>query len=272
MSSETLDQTTNKSSSTLGWMDALSGLGAVGGAAASVATQQIAFATVPLSVAVMLKIFSRQQQVQALTEANQSLNSTVVTVQKKLVSLAEEAQQVSKEHRRLIDGLNQANNQHNLETLTLGEKLEEHNARLAEQAGQLDAFDSMLQSIKEISAVGLAEAHMMSAEAHVNRGSHQEKLGHIEIAIEEYTQAIKQSPNYAEAYLCRAMAKVQLGRKQSAVIDFNVATKHFFEAGDLANYQRSKDLVSNLHREEEAESTNSKAEANDLVSVNGLFD
>ena len=271
MSSEITDNL--KRSTGLNWMDTLSGLGAIGGTAASVATQQVAFATVPLSLALVLQILSRQQKVNALVEANLALADTAAAVQTDLSALTEETQQVGNEHQRLISELTQENNKHNLESITLKERLDGHSGRLAEHAGQLDAFDSTLQSIKEISAVGVAEAQFLSAEAHLNRGTHQEKLGHLEIAIEEYTQAINQSNTYAEAYLRRALAKTELGRKQSAVIDLNLATKYFFEEGDLTNYQRAKDIANNLHKvEEEAGTATEKAEESELVSVSGLFD
>lgn len=273
MSSETQDQTNLKSSTGLNWMDTLSGLGVIGGTAASVVTQQVALATVPLSLAMLLQIMSRQQKVNALVEANLSMADAVLAVQKNVNALTEETQQVGNEHQRLISELSQENNKHNLESITLKERLDEHAGRLAEQAGQLDAFDSTLQSIKEVSAVGVAEAQAMSAEAHVNRGNHQEKLGHLEIAIEEYSQAITQSNTFAEAYLRRALAKAELGRKQSAVIDLNLATKYFFESGDLTNYQRAKDIANNLHKvEEEASTATEKTEEAELVSVSGLFD
>ena len=78
--------------------------------------------------------------------------------------------------------------------------------------------------------------------------THQEKLGNLKVAIDDYTQAIESQKNYAEAYLNRGIAKSKLGRKQAAIIDINLATKHFFEAGDLSNYQKAKDIVANLYK------------------------
>lgn len=61
-------------------------------------------------------------------------------------------------------------------------------------------------------------------------------MGRHEIAIAEYTQAIKIDPSYAEAYYNRGKSRYKLGDKQGAMSDYNQAANFFLEQGDMENY------------------------------------
>ncbi|NJN23189.1 MAG: hypothetical protein HC810_00665 [Acaryochloridaceae cyanobacterium RL_2_7] len=276
MPSEIKDQTHLKESTQFNWMDALSGVGVLAGTAASIATQQITIAAAPLSVALLLQIFSRQQKVNALVEANLLLADAMASASSNLSITTEDFRQVSQGHQKQIDELTKVSQIQQKETLELKEMVDENEVCLAKHTWQLEAFDGILQSVKEISAVSTTEVQALSAEAHLIRGKHHEKLGHLEIAIEEYTQAIYQMDTYADAYLHRALAKAELGRNQSAVVDLNMATKYFFEEGDLKKYQIAKDMASRLHQGDDAFTfdleKDTADEALELGSVSGLFD
>ena len=256
-------------------VDQLSYAGLVGSTVVSLVTQQAAFATVPISLVLMAQIFSRQKKLAALVEAHQRSAESVQQVGQTLESLAEKTAQTLDRNEKTLDHLTQENNQHNLESITIKERLDQQSQTIAKQAGQLDAFDSTLSDIKEITAVGSLASQSTSAESHFTRGTHQEKLGHLEIAIEDYSQAIEQSPDFAKAYLRRGMVKAELDRKQSAVIDLNLATKYFFESGDLTNYQRAKNLSDTIHTgglvERVTEEEETPSTTPELVSINGLF-
>lgn len=265
-----------KAATDLKWLDKLSYVGLLGGATASVITQQAAFATVPFSLILAAQIFSRNQKISALVEANQQNHQSVQMVGQTLDALTQKVEQTFQEQENTLDHLTQENNRHNLESITIKERLDEQAKTIAELAGQLDVLDTTLINIKEITAVSNLDSHAASAESHFTRGTHQEKLGHLAVAIEDYSQAIARSPNYAEAYLRRGLAKTELGRKQSAIIDLNLATKHFFEAGDLRNYQRAKDISTNIHAmgtlASNMEGSEDGSDGNSaLVSINGLF-
>lgn len=263
-------------STALTWVDKLSCVGLIGGTTVSLITQNVACATVPFSLILTAQIFARQKKVAALVEAHQSIANSVQMVESTIDSLTQNTEETLQEQERAIDILTQADNKHNLEAITLKERLEEKAKTIAEQAGQLDALDSTLSNIKGIAAVASLDNEVVSAEVHFTRGTHQEKLGHLEVAIKDYSQAIEYSPDFAEAYLRRGLAKAELGRKQSAVIDFNIATKHFFDVGDLVNYQRAKDIAAKTHAAEcpvESVINQDEAEVKEpqLVSINGLF-
>ncbi|MBS3026007.1 MAG: serine protease [Dolichospermum sp. DET50] len=63
------------------------------------------------------------------------------------------------------------------------------------------------------------------ADAYYNRGSVRNELGDKQGAINDYNQAIKINPNYALAYNNRGVVRNELGDKQGAIDDYNQAIK-----------------------------------------------
>ncbi|QSV53880.1 MAG: serine protease [Dolichospermum sp. UKL201] len=63
------------------------------------------------------------------------------------------------------------------------------------------------------------------AEAYYNRGGVRYELGDKPGAIDDYTQAIKINPNLAEAYNNRGLVRSKLGDKPGAIDDYNLAIK-----------------------------------------------
>ncbi|MEM9137946.1 MAG: hypothetical protein AAGB01_11445, partial [Cyanobacteria bacterium P01_F01_bin.42] len=177
----------------------------------------------------------------------------------------------------------QQKNEQDLEFASIRKALEEQSQKVSGHTEELEIFNETLTSLKNIMASNNSATLTASAQSHFTRGTNQEKLGHLEVAIDDYSQAIDRMKDYAEAYLRRGMAKSKLGRKQSAVIDLNLATKYFFESGDLGNYQRAKSIAANIHKinynDGPADSVDLESEQHsheeerksELVSINGLF-
>ena len=63
------------------------------------------------------------------------------------------------------------------------------------------------------------------ADAYYNRGITRNELGDKQGAIDDYTLAIKFNPNLAQAYYGRGIVRNELGDKQGAIDDFNLAIK-----------------------------------------------
>lgn len=63
------------------------------------------------------------------------------------------------------------------------------------------------------------------AEKYFNSGLANSKIGEIELAIEDYTQAIELKPEYAEAYYNRGGAWLRLGEWEKARSDLEIARK-----------------------------------------------
>ncbi len=63
------------------------------------------------------------------------------------------------------------------------------------------------------------------AEKYFNSGIENSEKGQIELAIEDYTQAIKLKPDYADAYYCRSKAWLQIGEEEKAKSDMKTASE-----------------------------------------------
>ena len=61
------------------------------------------------------------------------------------------------------------------------------------------------------------------AEKYFNSGVENSKNGEVELAIEDFTQAIELKPDYAEAYYYRGGAWLRLENREKAEVDLSVA-------------------------------------------------
>jgi tetratricopeptide (TPR) repeat protein len=66
-------------------------------------------------------------------------------------------------------------------------------------------------------------------------------------ALDDYTKAIEITPEYAEAYRDRGLAKAELADKKGAIADLRKANQLFFERGDIDSYHQTRDSLKNLH-------------------------
>jgi len=105
------------------------------------------------------------------------------------------------------------------------------------------------------------------AEAYYNRGIAYQNLGEKQGAIGDYTEAIRINPSYADAYYNRALIRADLGDKKGGVEDLREAAKFFFEEGDIASYQKARDLSKNFHKL----GSQSTTDAFEEVAVERLF-
>ena len=86
------------------------------------------------------------------------------------------------------------------------------------------------------------------SEHHVNTGVEYVEAGHHEIAIQEYTKAIRLDPDYALAYYNRGSSYAHLGEYQAAINDFdNVIQIDPDNADAYHNRGRSYDQLGERH-------------------------
>lgn len=255
-------------------VEALSVLGSIGGSIASVVFQEVVFASIPLSLSVALNLANRRRLLDAINQSNQTaiahLTQQNVATQTELGTLTEqltEVRQLTTDMGQSISNLSIAHlTQQNVETQaklgTLTEQLIEVRqltTNLGQSISNLEKYTQVThaENTKIVEIVGcLQEISTCSqtisinsndANAYYNRGLNYEQLEDKESAIRDYTEAIRINPNYAEAYYKRAIARADLGNKKGAVEDLREAAKLFFDKGDIANYQKARDLSKKFH-------------------------
>lgn len=89
------------------------------------------------------------------------------------------------------------------------------------------------------------------AEKYFNSGVENSKKDEIELAIEDYTQAIELKPDYAEAYYNRGGSWLRLGEWEKARYDLEIARKMKYNPivqSDeiLKKYERAWKTLSNI--------------------------
>ena len=219
------------------WLDiveALSVLGAIGGSAVSLVSQQVVFASIPLSLSVALNLLNRRRLLDLVRQNNQTAIAEVV--------------QFSREHQTNLETLSgqMTEIQQLTHTLDKGTKeLQSYTQSLSQEQKQIGEVVACLNEL-EHSAQAI-RANPQNAKSYYNRGLTHQRLGDKQAAIADYTEAIQLHPSYAKAYYNRGLAESHVGDRQGAVEDLRTAAKFFFEQGDLANYQKARDLSKRLH-------------------------
>ncbi len=255
------------------WLDAveaLSVVGAIGGAIASAVTQQIAFASIPLSLTATLHLINRRR-----------LND--VTSQVRQLTLEQITQQ-NEEHQGHIAALTKQLQLHQQALKKLDAKLasvEQHGLEVSQQTQELRAQDQQmaiaLQRLVEIEQLTQSICLTpQNATLYYQRGyvrGHDSDGEDLPLAIYDYTQAIELDTTYADAYFQRGALKGKAGEKKQAVADLRVAAKLYFDAGNLESYNQATSLSQAQHEfAAEKHSADSDTESITPSSVESLFD
>ncbi|PPS45909.1 tetratricopeptide repeat protein [Chroococcidiopsis sp. TS-821] len=217
------------------WQDIVeivSVLSAISGSIASVVTQQALFASIPLSLAVALNLANRKQ---ILNEVKHQ-QSTILHItrennetQAHISTLTQQLVEVQQQTTTLSQGTN------NLQNYT--QSLHNEQAKIAQIVSDLQEIENCNQDIRT----------NPKAENYYNRGSIYQRLGNLQAAIKDYTEAILINPSYAQAYYNRSLIHAELGDKRAALADLREATKFFFEDGNIAGYQAARDFSKKCH-------------------------
>lgn len=258
---KTLEITSN--SQNKNWLEiaeAVSVIGSFGGSVASLISQNILFASLPLSVCVALNLANRRRPIDLITQENQKAIATIIEQNREeQTNLSKQLQQIEqftddrlarqtkdnqtnlttlstqiKKAEQLISDLNKL-------TQTQGDRLKNldgHQNHLEKAVGYLSEIDNCTQALQLISP---------SAELYYRRGDSHRYLGNKQRAVEDYSKAIELEPHHALAYHHRGLVNADLGNKKVAVEDLRKAAKFYFEQGDLDNYQKTKDMSLALH-------------------------
>jgi len=213
-------------------VEILSVLGSIGGSIASVVTQQALFASIPLSLSVALNLANRRQisdEVKHQQSAILHITRENVETQGHIELLTQQLVEVQQQTTTLSQGTN------NLQNYT--QSLHNEQAKIAQMVTNLQEVEICHQDIRI----------NPNAETYYNRGLIYQRLGNLQAAIKDYTEAICINPSYAQAYYTRSIIHAELGNKKAALADLREATKFFFEDGNIAGYQAARNFSKKCH-------------------------
>ncbi len=266
-------------------LDIVSGVCLVGGSVASLVTQQMAFAAIPISAAVGLNMVNRRQMMAQLQQtqnsATQQLSELVYTLEGNVSAdmgqlrqdmtnnLQEGLQKQTETHQNDVNAFNQRLDDLNQAHTTLGashetlmqahEALDQSHGNLSQNHQQLNDFaqniDSELKKLEDMvgelrqidNFTQSLRANPNQAEVFYRRGLSHQKLGDKEEAVADYTEAINLNPTHAKAYHNRGILLADLGKKQQAAEDVRLAAKYYFEQGDIDSYDQARELSKELY-------------------------
>jgi len=220
------------------------GLSAVG-AVVSVITNNIAPASLLLTVGVGCNVISRKQFNDSLVEAYNQQEETI----KKLVTTLEA------NHSELTAKLmeNQTDLANRVEKLqlsmqdNLAKQKENINSEITRLELQHQDLNNIVSNIKDLENISQElRSQPDSADFFYQRGLSYEKLGNYAGAIEDYTEAKKNS-SLSKAYHKRGVLYLDSGAKQKAVDDLRKAALLYFEQGDIESYHVAREMSRNIH-------------------------
>ncbi len=267
MTEQINEQAKVNSTSTI--LDAVTAIGAIGGAAASLLTQQVALAATPLALSVIVHVFNRRQSLQQMEQHYQQMillqNQHIVDTQSQLKTLSENFTQYQGESRT---ALTQQAESHAVQFESLLVKIQELQTQTSELNSLTSNLNQWLQSLESqhqqlANVVGemrqienysqaLRVRNNSAAQIYYQRGQSHQRLGDKTGAVADYTEAIRLAPNYAPAYHNRGVLYAELNQRRAAVEDLRRAAKLYFEQGEIESYQQARDLSKefyDLHEE-----------------------
>lgn len=158
-------------------------------------------------------------------------------------------------------------------TLDLSNQVETQQNQSQFIAAQTKGVQELLETLRAIDTLTQAISDEPNvAESFYQRGVIRKRLQRNEdqeTVMNDFSRAIQLKPSYAEAYFERGIMASELGQKQRAVDDLHVAAKLFFEAGQLDQYEKAREVSLNLH--DLVSETMSNEESDDPMLVENLF-
>lgn len=231
------------------WLNLLENItvaSSLGGTLVAIITEQIVFASVPLSLSVALNLINRRR----LLELNNQKNQIVIA------SLIAE-NQVFKEQ---INSLQLTTEKYDV----VGQDFTDIANKIAAKQDKLEELFHNFK--KELLSKSVALQDNSATEYFYEKGIASSQAEDLEKAVEFFAQAIINDSSNADAFYQRGLSLSQLNKKQKAVEDFRQAAKLYFHAGDLLNYRKAKAAINNVHQIE-----NKIPENNQGVMIDNLF-
>jgi tetratricopeptide (TPR) repeat protein len=223
------------------------GLGISGiGAIASILTNNIAMASIPLTVGIGCNVFSRKQHYNSLVEAYNLQEQSINDILQKLEVHSQQVQeQLLNHHRELGNSLEVARK-------SINDSLEAQKKNFVQEIKRIDLrYEDLTQLVETIESVQNLSQNISneksSAKFYYDRGIGYEKLGNKEGALKDYTEAIKLDSTLAQAYHKRGIIYLEQENQQKAVDDLRKAALLYFEQGDIDSYHQAREMSRNIH-------------------------
>ncbi|PZD73521.1 Photosystem II assembly protein [Acaryochloris thomasi RCC1774] len=298
-----------KRSHWLNHVEMISVVGSVGGAIASAVTNQVVFASIPLSLTATLHLANRrrltesagqvrQLMIAQISQQDQERKAQIETLtqngQKRKDAIATLTQQ-DEDKQLSIEAITKQNQAQQNALETMNEKLEileEHEVALVKKTEELQADSDSLREKEQSLATALEQLHQIDLFTQIIRATPRDatlyyrrglvrgslcRLDDQRIAIDDYSQAIALDPDYADAYFQRGALRGTIDEKKHAVADLRIAAKLYFEAGDLEHYDEAMSLSQEQHElapaavEMEPEAP-SESQSDEPLVIGSLFD
>jgi tetratricopeptide (TPR) repeat protein len=229
----------------LGWMEKVSIAGAFVGSAASVMTQQVVYASVPLAMAAVLN-FTQRQKLQGEIQQHRTAVELLTANSK----ATEQLLMIQLNHTR--NDLQELITSESATTAAMAQiQMLQLNKFQQTTEAALDYLQSAVEHLQtDAEALTHQQAELLESTfeaGYSRRGLEFEKQGDFNAAIAAHTEALRLNPNYVEALVYRGSAYARVGKKQLAIADLRTATKMFFERGDLENYHKARALSEEIH-------------------------
>ncbi|HAC65481.1 MAG TPA: hypothetical protein DCF68_18610 [Cyanothece sp. UBA12306] len=250
-------------------LDIVSGIGVFGGVVGSF-FNNVALATIPVSVAVAMQMANRrklaidsaQTQQNSVVQISQKINQNQTVLSQQIQKFQQEIdnyinqqhQSYTEQIKKLSDNFDQTleeniaalhksiaeANQERDQLNNFAQEINDFTQNLDQQQQQIKSIVGELQKIENFSL--LIDANTDQADAYYERGMSYQKLGNKEGAIQDYTEALHFDSTHAKAYHNRGILLAELDNKKQAVADLRLAAKYYFEQGDIDSYQQARDL------------------------------
>jgi len=194
-------------------------VGSVGAAVATVITQQLAYASVPLSIAVALNVVNRKQYIDAVNRQQESAIAQLQSVIDNESSTSEIAFNSVHDHLAQLQQVDQELRKGTLDLRDYAQSLNSAQGKVLK----------LVNALREIELwTSMIRGNPNSGDAYYNRGLIYQRLNDKEAAIFDYSQAIQQNFHDPHVYQNRGILRGAIGDKQGAVEDLRHATKLFF--------------------------------------------
>jgi len=201
------------------------------------------------------------QTIATINTQTEIMESTIASLQNShkqgsatVITLGEQSQATEAQMNELSTQLQTVQNaiaQLQASASDLGSQVEDQKSSAQYLAAQTEGVEELVETLREIDALTQTiSSNPNDATNFYQRGLTRKRLQRLEdqrVSMEDFSQAIRLDPAFANAYFERGLLKSEFGHKQHAVDDLRTAAKLYFDQGDLPQYEKARELSQEIH-------------------------